>query len=1048
MFMFLCVSILGWLASDTAILFINNVNLNNYVWNLGLLFAAFTPPACLLVVYQFMSHSNVSKKIIRLLFILSSITALVALTSPLHSLMRNAESLIIWPRAVEYSLGAWFYVHTVYSFLMAITSIAVLIRGFSNKKSETDHVSGALFVIALVLLLSGNILYTMNVLPIDINPTSMGAAMSLLFMHLALTDRKFSITFRIFNTFKSRTTFPVLFVMYVMMMLVTVYVARTTRLNMEEIEDRNMIAATQSVSAYLASHERLLNISVSAIGDSAELVRLMQEGDREAIWQFTNERKQHYGIDEIIISSVDGVTISRSHMRDSFGDDISGAASIAAALNGQFLTLYTPTPTAYMVMSATAPIMDGNTLLGIVVANFVIGHNNFLDNLKDTFAVDITIFNRDGYSVASTLIHPNTGEQAINTRARQDIIDTVIGRGQHMSFRLDIFDLLPYTAYYFPLPGADGNPNAMLFIGVSREETLNSTATQFRNVILITILGLAVVSTIMYFLIRKTLQPLDTLAKNIKEVAKGNVNINIDREKITPDEIGMLTSDVYDLVDVIRAMVNDLTGAQNEYIMLGNIYYAIDNPIYQNSFKEAIGLVNQILSQTTENIVHMVNELGKIGDGDFSIKLRSENWPGDWAIVPQTVDNITANLKAVSNEIGGMIEAAAVKGNLDFKTDADKYNGDWQKIMIGLNDIAKAVDEPLKIIDIALKEMKMGNFDMYDIDAKLVANGLSANAEDFNGMLGDIMNSFNEALTDISSYINELETTLAKMSAGDLRSEIEREYVGSFDLIKRSVNNINNTLHKTMSKIFVASDQVLSGSKQISTSSADLASSAQEQASSIEELSTAISVINQQTKQNANNATEASNLSNKSAVNAQEGNEAMQQMLVAMSQIKESSNNISKIIKAIEGIAFQTNLLALNASVEAARAGEQGKGFSVVADEVRSLAARSQKSVTETTVLIEDSIERVESGSSIVESTSQSLDTIVKDAAEVLEVINSISIASKEQAEAIEQISEGLEQISKVTQHNSAISEETAAASQELSSQAEMLKQLVTYFKL
>jgi len=251
-----------------------------------------------------------------------------------------------------------------------------------------------------------------------------------------------------------------------------------------------------------------------------------------------------------------------------------------------------------------------------------------------------------------------------------------------------------------------------------------------------------------------------------------------------------------------------------------------------------------------------------------------------------------------------------------------------------------------------------------------------------------------------------------------------------------------------MSEISVASQQVLLGANQISASSQHLADGAQEQTSSVEELNASISIINQQTQQNADNATAANELTNTSTADAKAGNESMKAMLTAMMQIKESSSDISKIIKVIEGIAFQTNLLALNAAVESARAGEHGKGFSVVAEEVRNLAGRSQKSASETTQLIETSIHRVESGSSIAETTGAALDAVVKNFSAVSDIINSISAASKEQADAIAQISDGISKIAQVTQNNSAVSEETAAASQELNAQVEILQQLITYFKL
>lgn len=268
------------------------------------------------------------------------------------------------------------------------------------------------------------------------------------------------------------------------------------------------------------------------------------------------------------------------------------------------------------------------------------------------------------------------------------------------------------------------------------------------------------------------------------------------------------------------------------------------------------------------------------------------------------------------------------------------------------------------------------------------------------------------------------------------------------DMLGNSLKRlVNRNLH-ALTNIRDAAEQVSLGSSQVAGASEALAEGSTEQASAIEEITASISDIAGKTKQNADEANKAAELAQQTIENVRRGNMQMHEMMDAMQEINHASENISKIIKVIDDIAFQTNILALNAAVEAARAGDAGKGFAVVAEEVRNLAAKSASAAAETAEMIADSMHKVEAGSNIADETAKALELITEAVRESEELIMSIADSSNYQATAIAQIDQAVEQVSQVVQTNSATSEQCAAASVELSNQANRMRDLLAIYKL
>jgi len=428
-----------------------------------------------------------------------------------------------------------------------------------------------------------------------------------------------------------------------------------------------------------------------------------------------------------------------------------------------------------------------------------------------------------------------------------------------------------------------------------------------------------------------------------------------------------------------------------------------------------------------------------------------------------------------------MLAQAAVKGKLDARADASKHQGDFRKIVEGVNNTLDAIIHPLNVSAEYMDRIAKGDIpprisDDYQGDFNEIKNNLNQCIDSINLLISDadglaqaaivgnvkkraditkhngdyrkIIQGFNNTLDIVLAPIEEAVSILEQMAQGNLSRLMQGDFKGDHAVLKQSLNGTLISINELLNQVTDTVDQVLTGSGQVAEASQNLSGGASEQAAAIEQMSSSMMEIASQTKQNADNAMNANKLADDSQKSSERGFNEMQQLQAAMTDINESSKSIAKIIKVIDEIAFQTNLLALNAAVEAARAGVHGQGFAVVAEEVRNLARRSAEAAKETADLIEGSIKKVSIGNTLSEKTAGVLNDIREQSTIVAGIIRQIAIASNEQAEGINQIEIGFSQIDKVTQHNTAGAEQSASAAEQLASQAKMLTEMLNNFEL
>jgi len=316
----------------------------------------------------------------------------------------------------------------------------------------------------------------------------------------------------------------------------------------------------------------------------------------------------------------------------------------------------------------------------------------------------------------------------------------------------------------------------------------------------------------------------------------------------------------------------------------------------------------------------------------------------------------------------------------------------------------------------------------------------------YKGFMRNLSDGINKMLETVVAPVQEGTRVMKSLADGDLSQNMVGEFQGDFAVLQEAIDTSVNNLRSMVGDIRESASAITSGAGEIAQGNQDLSQRTEEQASSLEETASSMEQLTGTVKQNADNANQANQLASGAREQAEKGGKVVGNAVSAMSEINSSSKKIADIISVIDEIAFQTNLLALNAAVEAARAGEQGRGFAVVAGEVRNLAQRSAAAAKEIKALINDSVEKVDEGSKLVDESGKTLEEIVTAVKKVSDIIAEIAAASQEQSTGIDQVNKAIIQMDEVTQQNAALVEEAAAASESMDEQSKGLSKLMEFF--
>ena len=498
----------------------------------------------------------------------------------------------------------------------------------------------------------------------------------------------------------------------------------------------------------------------------------------------------------------------------------------------------------------------------------------------------------------------------------------------------------------------------------------------------------------------------------VKEFGEGNFDAPLEP---FPGKKRFINDTIEEVRGNIKTFIADMNRMSEEHDK-GDIDVKIDESKFKGSYKAMAAGVNTMVFGHIAVKKKAMACIKEFGEGNMNAPL--EKFPGKKAFINETVEQVRANIKALIADTN-MLSKAAVEGRLATRADAAQHQGDFRKIVEGINATLDAVIVPLNEVGRVMTAIESG-----DLTKSITS--------EYQGQLKTLCDTVNGTAQTLAGAINDVSRVMSAVEAGHLTQSITVEYRGQFKTLCESVNNTVVKLAETITDVTNVTESLTSATDQVSSTSQSLSQASSEQAASVEETTASIEQMSASIAQNAENAKLAENMSSDGTLKAADGGKAVTETVAAMKQI-------AKRIGIIDDIAYQTNLLALNAAIEAARAGEHGKGFAVVAAEVRKLAERSQVAAQEIGQLAINSV-------GLAEKAGKLLDEIVPATKKTADMVQEITATSKEQSSGVGQINNAMAQLSQLTQRNASAAEELAATSEEMSSQANSLQETMAFF--